>query len=246
MGSFQDYLDKSSKTEDLQGLVDTFLLEVKQYGYDKMIFGLLSDHSHIGLSAGIGYLNNYPESWMKYYFENGFDQIDPVVAYCRQNVGSFTWDEMSSNLDLKKKQKTCLDLAREAQLHNGICTPLWGPQRFAGIGLASSNEKDATDSSPEALDHITAICNHFYLVFQRRHAGATLNNEDLNNVFLTPKEYEVLTWASRGKSNNDIGDILNISDNTVNFHLKQIYKKLQVNDRVVACTKAITLGLIFP
>lgn len=246
MDSFQHYLDKSNKAKSVEDLVTTLLLEVKKYGYDRMIFCLLSDHSHIGLSAGVGYLNNYPENWMKYYLDNGFDKIDPVISYCRQKVGSFTWDEMSSNLNLTKKQKTCLNLGREAELLNGVCTPLWGPQRFAGVGLASSNDKDATDSRPATLDHITALCNHFYLVFQRRHDGTTLNNDNLENVFLTPKEYEVLTWAARGKSNNDIGDILGISDSTVNFHLRQIYKKLQVHDRVVACTKAITLGLIFP
>jgi len=56
---------------------------------------------------------------------------------------------------------------------------------------------------------------------------------------LTAREAEVLLWLSRGKSNRDIGEILQISPRTVNKHLEQIFVKLGVENRASATAQAI-------
>lgn len=239
---FEQFIDRANCAETNDELVSTFLETVGQHGYDKMIFCLLNEHESIGLSAGVGHLRNYPKDWMAYYFSQSFDQIDPVISYCYQKMGTFTWGEMADRLELTNKQKKCLNLGIESGLNNGICTPLWGGNRFAGIGLASSEKKDAVDNK---YDLITAYCNHFYLAFHRLHEKNKRDNQ-IPNIVLTKTEKEVLLWASRGKSDGDIGDILSISDNTVKYHIKNIYTKLEANTRVVAVTKAISLGLIRP
>ena len=53
---------------------------------------------------------------------------------------------------------------------------------------------------------------------------------------LTPREREVLFWLARGKSNAEIGAILEIASATVNKHLERIYPKLGVENRVAAAT----------
>lgn len=60
-------------------------------------------------------------------------------------------------------------------------------------------------------------------------------------VPLTRREAEVLLWLSRGKSNRDIGQILNVSYRTVNKHLEQIYPKLGVETRTSAVALAIRI-----
>jgi LuxR family transcriptional regulator, activator of conjugal transfer of Ti plasmids len=62
----------------------------------------------------------------------------------------------------------------------------------------------------------------------------------------TRRERECLEWVARGKSSWDISIILNISENTVNFHLKNTMKKLGASRRSVAAIRAIELGLIDP
>lgn len=245
--SFQEFVQETSKISTVDELVSIYLKNVNVLGYDKMIFCLLTNHAHIGLSAGVGYLNNYPEDWMKYYLEQGFDAIDPVIAYCRESVGTFTWDEMSKTLELTKKQKKCLTMGeKEAQLYNGTCTPIWGPRSFSGIGLATSEINDACDARPETLDLIHALSNHFYLVFQRLHQNVGHKDERTRNLFLSPKEKEILTWAAKGKSNSVISDIMMTSEANVKYHLQNAFRKLDAHDRVVACTKAISFGLINP
>jgi DNA-binding NarL/FixJ family response regulator len=56
---------------------------------------------------------------------------------------------------------------------------------------------------------------------------------------VTSREAEVLLWVSRGKSNRDIGEILNISPRTVNKHLEQVFVKLGVENRASAAALAV-------
>jgi len=56
---------------------------------------------------------------------------------------------------------------------------------------------------------------------------------------LTAREAEVLLWISRGKSNRDIGKILDISPRTVNKHLEQVFIKLGVENRAAAAAVAV-------
>lgn len=64
--------------------------------------------------------------------------------------------------------------------------------------------------------------------------------EDILKVALklTGREADVLVWISRGKSNRDISEILNISARTVNKHLEQIFVKLGVENRAAAAVMA--------
>jgi DNA-binding CsgD family transcriptional regulator len=241
--SFEEYMEKANKARSVDELLQVFLETVGQHGYDKMIFCLLSDHKQIGLAAGVGHLRNYPADWMKYYFEQGFDKLDPVISYCYQKLGTFTWEEMSERLDLTRKQKLCLNLGAEAGLYNGICTPLWGPHRFAGVGLASSEKKDACDSN---TDMIAAYCNHFYIAFQRLHAKPENSVNPVPNIFLTCREKEVLTLVAEGKSDEVIAVLLKLSTHGVDFHMRNVFKKLQTNSRPYAISKAIDLGLVHP
>lgn len=63
-------------------------------------------------------------------------------------------------------------------------------------------------------------------------------------VRLTKRELEVLSLVIEGKSSKDVADALYVSKRTVDFHLANIYDKLQVSNRVQAFRRATRLGLI--
>lgn len=56
---------------------------------------------------------------------------------------------------------------------------------------------------------------------------------------LTAREAEILMWVSRGKTNRDIGTILDTSPRTVNKHLEHIFEKLGVGTRSAAVSVAL-------
>ena len=59
---------------------------------------------------------------------------------------------------------------------------------------------------------------------------------DLRLSSLTSRELEILEILSQGYSNRKIAGKLEISDNTVKFHLKNIFEKIQVDNRTQAVT----------
>ncbi len=60
---------------------------------------------------------------------------------------------------------------------------------------------------------------------------------------LTPTELEILRWASEGKTVWEISQIRATSEATVKFHLRNIYGKLEVTNRVQAMNEASRQGL---
>lgn len=63
-------------------------------------------------------------------------------------------------------------------------------------------------------------------------------------VRLTPTEVKVLSLIAQGHSSKEAAEKLVVSKRTVDFHLANIYDKLQVNNRVQALRMANRLGLI--
>ena len=61
---------------------------------------------------------------------------------------------------------------------------------------------------------------------------------------LTAREQQVLSLLARGLRNKEIAARLIVSERTVNFHLANIYQKLNVSGRTEALSKAIEQGLI--
>ena len=74
----------------------------------------------------------------------------------------------------------------------------------------------------------------------------TSNEQDAQGILrehfqLSGREAEVLFWITKGKTNREMGFILDISPRTINKHLEQVFKKLGVDNRTNAAAKAIPL-----
>ena len=236
--SFETFVERSNRARTTDELVKEFLATVRQPGLDRMIFCLQTAHDHINMQPGVGVIQNYPEDWMKHYFEKGYDRLDPVISYCQSKMDTFTWAEIPERMHMTRQQFQCLNMGIEAGLYNGICTPLFGPNQFAGIGLASTEKLDSFDGK---LDLITAYCQHFYITFQRINQKKDFPERQ---VYLTPREQEILTWAAAGKTDDEIKTILHLSIDTVDTYMRRIFKKLNANTRVMAVGKALSYGLI--
>jgi DNA-binding CsgD family transcriptional regulator len=58
---------------------------------------------------------------------------------------------------------------------------------------------------------------------------------------LSPQQREIALKIAQGKSNQEIADGLGVSGNTVAYHIKQLFIKLDVHDRASAVAR-ITSG----
>jgi len=61
---------------------------------------------------------------------------------------------------------------------------------------------------------------------------------------LTPREIEALRWTMAGKTSWEIGQILSLSENTANFHVKNAVRKLNAVSRRDAAVKAMSRGIL--
>ncbi|MEC9255783.1 MAG: response regulator transcription factor [Pseudomonadota bacterium] len=59
---------------------------------------------------------------------------------------------------------------------------------------------------------------------------------------LTDRETQVLFWLSRGKTNQEIAQILEMSPRTVNKHLEPVFRKLGVENRTAAVATALAIS----
>ncbi|HVR54329.1 MAG TPA: helix-turn-helix transcriptional regulator, partial [Pseudorhodoferax sp.] len=74
----------------------------------------------------------------------------------------------------------------------------------------------------------------------RQHASAP-EAAVLATVFgLTAREAEVLHWVACGKTNRDVGAILQMSPRTVDKHLQHVFAKLGVETRTAAASLALS------
>jgi DNA-binding NarL/FixJ family response regulator len=73
---------------------------------------------------------------------------------------------------------------------------------------------------------------------------AQILSEHLGQEDLTPSESNVLRMIVGGMSNKEIAFALDVSENTVKTHVKNIFDKIGVSDRTSAATTAIKRGLV--
>ena len=71
-----------------------------------------------------------------------------------------------------------------------------------------------------------------------------LYNERQMTEDLTQKETEVLQRLAKGFGTQEIADQMDVSENAIRKHLKSIFAKLDVTDRVNAVTEAIRRGFV--
>ncbi len=68
--------------------------------------------------------------------------------------------------------------------------------------------------------------------------------DDAAGEALTDKERRLLRYVAMGLSNKDLASRLSVSTNTVKWHLRNIFEKLHINNRMQAVAVARRLGLV--
>jgi LuxR family maltose regulon positive regulatory protein len=63
---------------------------------------------------------------------------------------------------------------------------------------------------------------------------------------LTPREKHVLRLVMSGYANKEIARTIHVSENTVKFHLKNVYSKIGANHRAHAVAIAAGMGIFAP
>lgn len=88
-----------------------------------------------------------------------------------------------------------------------------------------------------------AIARTAMRIFRKTYISQS-NQDQLEKIRLTEREFEVLLLLIDGNSNREIAEKLIISLSTAREHVCHILRKLAVTDRVQAAVKAVKQGLV--
>ncbi len=233
-----DFIEATNAATTGEEVFRLFLDALAALGYDRVMYSALANMAQGGTSPAI--MRNYPDDWIRHYVEQGYVQSDPVRRTCITARRPFAWSEIDRSPDFSAKHLKIFAEARSAGLYDGVAIPLHGPYgEVMGVGLASST------GGTDPLRHLNKI-NVLATQFHTAYTGLVAPPLAPVAVRLTEREREVLKWCLAGKSNSIIGEVLSVSEKTIEFHLTNIFTKLDVSTRVAAVVKALHLGLIAP
>jgi DNA-binding CsgD family transcriptional regulator len=237
-------LDRTQQTAACVHAFELFRIAVAGLGYDRAAFVPVTPAAQeaLGLAKLAPAISaNVPEEWVRHYMAENYQAFDPVLLQTPLQNRPLVWDEMLISGRLSSKQRRVLTESRDAGLFNGVSIPLHGPRgETYVISLAAER---AIVPRPEKFPELQLLAAEFLIAYPR----VTLRETDgSGTVRITDRERECLTWTARGKSAWTIGKILDVSEHTVNFHLKQCMAKLGVSNRMQAVVSALRLGLILP
>ena len=146
--------------------------------------------------------------------------------------------------DLAKQLNRGADLVRAKFLQSEILTRLGNPR--------PAEEMDEAASLCRAVGLIRLLESHY----PHRSFGAVPETDErqdelspaqhsigMDRTFLTPREYEVLLRLVNRMSNKEIALSMGVGEETVKWHLKNLFRKLDAGDRRSVVSRARTLGL---
>jgi len=182
-------------------------------------------------------LSNYPQAWQARYASQGYLATDPTVAHGRQSQTPLVWTHA-----VFAQTPLLWEESQSAGLRFG-----WAQSSLDAVGVGgmlslarSSEPLTATELATQEVK-MRWLVNISHLALSRLFVSEWVKESQPD---LTSREVEVLKWTADGKSSGEIADLLSISENTVNFHIKNSVVKLRTANRTAAVVRAAMLGLL--
>ena len=167
-----------------------------------------------------------PEEWRALYLRENFWRWDPAFRFARRTTLPFDWASVPYDPERERGITEVIERARDFKVEKQITIPVPGLCGIVGIvGIEGCHFDDRELFKP--LLHVLAlhVFHRLEKLIGRRHA---------KGACLTEREREVLAWAAEGKTAWEIGCILNLSQRTVEWHMRQVCKKLGASNRLQA------------
>jgi LuxR family quorum-sensing system transcriptional regulator SolR len=228
----QSLLTASTKAE----LTDILVQAGQELGFESIAFGMreplpLSNPKTV-------MVNNYSEAWQARYVQQNYLQIDPTVAHGMRSVMPLVWSDESF-----KDARPFWEDAQEHGLKVGWAQSTIDAQ--GRVGMLTLSRSTTALSGAELRDHSMQMRWITQMALEgMAKLHQTTQRSPLPQIQLTAREIEVLRWTADGKTSGEVGQIINISERTVNFHINNSLEKLGANNKTAGVIKAALMRLL--
>lgn len=182
------------------------------------------------------FYSNYSQKWIEYYLHKDLIQHDPVLKKCRLPGSMWLWGN-----DVSFAGQQVFEAGRAHGIYHGISCSVMAKNRSVGIlSLSSAN--------PSKMIVLTTELELKLQYISDLSMAALIEIDDISmlatKLELSDRELEILKWTAEGKTSAEISLILSISENTVNFHQKNMQKRFNAPNKTQIASYAAAIGLI--
>ena len=124
------------------------------------------------------------------------------------------------------------------KIYNAICAGA------SGYLLKSAGSEEIVEAINEVLNGGAPMTPSLAVRVLQQFSDLLTPSKSSGNYKLTHREVDILRLMADGLIKKEIADQLDISQHTVNTHIRSIYDKLQVNTNTAAVAKAIREDIV--
>lgn len=243
MNSWQeDHLNSLLTIESEHELFDQIALLAKDMGFDYCAYGI---QMSVPISRPfVASFNNFSSEWRvceqersDYLEVSGTSESAPVPMDVKARH-----DMLLTANDVIVDAPDMWNEARTLGLHYGWTH--FARDASGSVGMLTLARRVANMSDYELFENkikMAWLAQFSHATMARllvpKYAPETL-------ITMTLREKEVLRWTAEGKTAYEIGQILDVSERTVNFHINNVVTKLGASNKTQAAVKAATLGML--
>lgn len=200
------------------------LMELQRISYDNLV----------STSINIG----YPSAYLETYADNKYHFIDPLYKQFDKTLEVQNTDDLSHFYN-DGAEKAVSGLREDFGISNIFLYGLQDPCLNCSTLLSIAGKQIENDQRTRAIIKYLMP----YLSLALRNLIQLPGKENVDP--LTPTELETLKWLKNGKSSWEISIIMDKSERVVNFHIGNIIRKLNANNRAHAVAIALEKNVIF-
>ncbi len=221
-----------------------FMTDLKRQLHLKHFWHMIAPNKFLAQGQQLAAINDHPKEFEDAYIRGDKKAIDcPVLTHAyRYSQEPVLWSEMVDFQKLDEKQHRAFEWYSTYGFNNGICFPIHEPGHiYAVLTFILHDDKKLTDNEIViAKNLISPIANLIHHKYKTLH----MNSSGQPESKLTRRESECILWSIRGKTNWEIGKILNISEHTVSEYLCNCMKRFFCSNKVELVSKVILTNQI--
>ena len=224
-----ELVEHLERQADVPSLLASFQRMVLAHGMDCFCIGdpthpeVLRDDPRWGAT--------WPVSWYWRYISQNHLSRDPIIARLNLSPAPFRWSDTHAMAN--RSGRRVLDEAAEFGLKDGLALAVHGDGVLGGVSIGTRH----FELSPhqQAGLQLAAYYLHARVAALRARGPARAPR------VLAPREREWLNWVAAGKTDWEIAQILNISEQTAHGYVQNALSKLGARTRAQAVALALAL-----